>query len=103
MITNTSDKTFEQDTAKGVTVTDCWASWCGPCRMMAPVIEQLAKSYAGKIHFNKLNVDENHKVPMKFGIQGIPTLIVKKDGQVMDTIVGFRQADALKPMLDRYL
>ena len=69
-------------------VIDFWAPWCGPCRIVGPLIEELASEYVGKVTFGKLNVDENITVPSKFGVRSIPTLLVFKDGQAVDTIVG---------------
>lgn len=84
-----TDSNFNDEVAKHrIIVVDFWASWCGPCRMMAPIIESLAKEYAGKIVFGKLNVDENPVTSRKFGIMSIPTLIIFRDGQVSDKIIG---------------
>lgn len=69
-------------------IVDCWAAWCGPCKMIAPVIEELAKEYAGKVVFGKLNVDENPKIASEFGIMAIPTLFVFKNGEPVDVIQG---------------
>ena len=69
-------------------IVDCWAAWCGPCKMIAPIIEELAKEYAGKVVFGKLNVDENPKVASEFGIMAIPTLFVFKNGEPVDVIQG---------------
>ncbi len=69
-------------------LVDFWASWCGPCRMMAPVFEEVANSYSDKVNFYKLNVDENQETPKKYGVRGIPTLMLFKDGAVVNTIVG---------------
>ncbi len=69
-------------------LVDFWASWCGPCRMMAPVFEEVAASYGDKVNFYKLNVDENQDTPKKYGVRGIPTLMLFKDGNVVNTIVG---------------
>ncbi len=85
-----SDATFEVETQGGIPVlVDFWAEWCGPCRMVAPVLEQLAAEQAGKLKIVKLNVDENVETPQKFGITGIPTMILFRDGQPVERIVGF--------------
>ncbi|MEM0090099.1 MAG: thioredoxin [Nitrososphaerota archaeon] len=84
-------------------VVDFWAEWCAPCRMLAPVIKELAKEYAGKITFGKLNVDENPKTAMKFGIMSIPTLIVFKDGQPVDMIIGAVPKRQIEVRLNRYI
>ncbi len=75
-------------TTNELLVVDFWAPWCGPCRMVAPTVEQLATEYVGKVAFGKINVDDNQKVPSQFGVQGIPTLIVFKKGKPVETIVG---------------
>lgn len=103
MVTETTDKTFEQDTAKGVTLTDFWATWCGPCRMQSPVVEQLADEMGDKVTFNKMDVDANPETASNFGIMSIPTLLVKKDGEVVDTLVGYHSKDQIKQTLDQYL
>jgi thioredoxin 1 len=84
-------------------VVDCWASWCGPCRMVAPVIEELARDYAGKVLFGKLNVDENREVSMQYEIMSIPTLLVFKNGKLVDTIVGAMPKQTLEPKITRHL
>ncbi len=88
-VTHLADSTFNNFiNSSPIAVVDCWASWCGPCRMIAPIIEELAKQYAGKIVFGKLNVDENHEIPVKYGIMSIPTLLFFKNGQHVDTLIG---------------
>lgn len=99
----TTDQTFEQDTNEGVTVTDFWATWCGPCKMQAPVIEQLADEIGDKVTFTKLDVDENPETASKFGVMSIPTLLVKKDGQVVDTLVGFHPKEQLQEVLAQHI
>jgi thioredoxin 1 len=84
-------------------VVDCWAPWCGPCRMMTPVIEELAKDYQGKITFGKLNTDENQEVASKYGIQAIPTLLIFKDGKLTDRKVGALPKKALEGELTKSL
>ncbi|BAP86032.1 thioredoxin [Paucilactobacillus hokkaidonensis JCM 18461] len=99
----TTDKTFEADTGNGVTLTDFWATWCGPCRMQSPVVEQLSKDMGDQVTFNKMDVDENPATAQKFGIMSIPTLLVKKDGQVVDSIVGYHSKEQLQQILGQYL
>jgi len=84
-----SDRNFDQ-TVKNypLIVVDCWAAWCAPCRAIAPVVEELAKEYSGKVVFGKLNVDDNPETAEKFGIRAIPTLLVMKNGNEVDRIVG---------------
>lgn len=84
-------------------VVDCWAPWCGPCYMVAPVVEELAKDYAGRILFGKLNIDENRRVAMQYQVMSIPTLLVFKDGKLVDRIVGAIPRQMLEPQITRYL
>ena len=85
-----NDETFEAEVVNAdiPVVVDFWAVWCGPCRMIAPVVEELAEEYDGKVKFSKLNVDDSPEVSMKYGIRSIPTLLVFKDGKPVDQIVG---------------
>lgn len=84
-------------------LVDFWASWCGPCRMLAPIIEELATEYGDKIDFVKLNVDENTETPKKYGIRGIPTLILFKDGQAVNTTVGALPKGKIEEMLKKVI
>jgi thioredoxin 1 len=83
-------------------VVDCWAPWCGPCRMVAPVVEALAREMTGKVAFAKLNTDENVNVPNRYRISAIPTLLVFKDGKLADRIVGARPKEQLQAELKRH-
>ena len=84
-----TDSNFDSEVTKhDLIVVDFWAPWCGPCRMVGPVIEELASEYAGKVAFGKLNVDQNTTVPGRFAVRGIPTMIIFKDGRAVDTLVG---------------
>lgn len=87
---NVTDENFNKEVLEaGIpTFVDFWASWCGPCRMIGPVFEELSKEYAGKVKFAKVNVDENPKTPSAYGVRGIPTLIMFKGGKAVDQIVG---------------
>jgi len=99
-----SDKDFESAIAKyPLVVVDCWAEWCAPCRMIAPIVEELAKKYKGKIIFGKLDVSTNRMVPAKFGIRGIPTLLVFNKGKLVDRIVGVQPMSVLESKLNQYL
>lgn len=99
-----SDSTFNDFIKKySLVVVDCWAPWCGPCRMMSPVIDALAKEMQGKIAFGKLNTDENPKVAMRFQIEAIPTLLVIKDGELADRLVGAKPKEDLARRLRTYL
>jgi len=99
-----TDATFKEIIQKHpLVVVDCWAPWCGPCRMVAPVIKELARDYAGKILFGKLNVDENPEVSAQYEIMSIPTLLVFKNGKLVDKIVGAMPRQMLEPKITRYL
>jgi thioredoxin len=95
-IVHVSDSSFEQDVLKSnvPVLLDFWAEWCGPCKMIAPILDQIATEYAGKVLVAKMNVDENPKTPMKFNVRGIPTLILFKNGQAEGQKIGaVRKAD----------
>lgn len=102
MVKNITDQNFVQETEKGVVLTDFWATWCPPCKMQGPVIEQLDKEMGDKVKFTKMDVDQNQQVPTAFGIRSIPTLIVKKDGKVVDKLVGLHSKDQLEEVLAKY-
>lgn len=103
-ISAVSDSSFEQDVLKSdvPVLVDFWAEWCGPCRMIAPVLEQIAAEADGKFKIVKLNVDENPETPPKFSIRGIPTLLLFKDGQVVGTQVGAVHKDQLNAFIQRH-
>lgn len=84
-------------------LVDFWAEWCGPCRMIAPVVEELANEYAGRLKVAKLNVDENRDTAIQYGVMSIPTLILFKNGQPVERIVGFRPFIDLKNVIDKHL
>lgn len=84
-------------------VVDCWAPWCGPCHIVSPLVEELARDYAGRILFGKLNVDQNQGVARRFGIMSIPTLLVFKEGRLVDRIIGAMPRRALEPKITRHL
>jgi len=99
-----TDVTFKETVQNhSLVVVDCWAPWCAPCHIVAPIIEEMARDYAGKILFGKLNVDENRKVAMQYQIMGIPTLLVFKNGQLVDRIVGAVPRQILEPKITPYL
>ncbi|MBW1780014.1 MAG: thioredoxin [Deltaproteobacteria bacterium] len=100
-----SDANFEEEIVKAdiPAMVDFWAEWCGPCKMVGPAVEALAKEYEGKIKIAKMNVDENRATPAKFGIRSIPTLILFKDGKVADTIIGALPKGDLEAALKKLL
>ena len=100
-----NDSDFENSVLKSAlpVVVDFWAPWCGPCRMIAPILEKLATEYDGKIIVAKVNTDENPRWAMEYGVQGIPTLLFIREGQVEDRIVGVVPAPAIKARIDALL
>ncbi|MGE0615319.1 MAG: thioredoxin [Bacteriovoracia bacterium] len=100
-----TDTNFDSDVMKTgqISLVDFWAEWCGPCRMLAPTIDALANDFAGKVKVYKMNVDENPETPSKFGIRGIPTVILFKDGKMVDQIVGNQPKDAFVQAIQRQM
>jgi len=99
-----SDSTFEDNVRRySLVVVDCWAPWCAPCNLVAPIIEELARDYAGKILFAKLNVDHNQKIAGQYGIMGIPTILIFRNGKLVDRIVGAMPRQMLEPKIAKYL
>ena len=90
LIKHVSDASFEADVLQSTqpVLVDYWAEWCGPCKMIAPILDEMASTYSGKLQIAKMNVDENREIPGKFGIRGIPTLMLFKDGKLAATKVG---------------
>ena len=105
LIKHVTDATFEADVLQSAQpiLVDYWAEWCGPCKMIAPILDEVATSYAGKLAVTKMNVDENRAVPAQFGIRGIPTLMVFKDGQLAATKVGAMSKAQLTAFIDQQL
>ena len=104
-IKEVTDTTFDADVVKNTlpTLVDFWAPWCGPCRMVAPIVGELSEEYSGKMNFVKMNTDENPAVPSKFGIRSIPTLMLFQGGDLKATIVGFRPKSDIKKRIDEAL
>ena len=100
-----TDGSFEQQVINAETpiLVDFWAEWCGPCKMIAPVLEELATEYDGKLQIGKLDVDNNPDTAMAYGVMSIPTLLLFKDGQPVDRIVGFQQKAQLKRRLETHI
>ena len=98
-----TDSNFDQEIQAGVVLVDFWAEWCGPCRRIAPIVEELAGQYDGRATVGKLNVDENPNVPGRFMIRGIPTLLLFKNGQLADTLVGLAPKEDIAKMIDKQL
>jgi thioredoxin 1 len=105
LIKHVSDSSFEGDVlhATQPVVVDFWAEWCGPCKMIAPILDDVATAYQGKVQIAKMNVDENRDIPAKFGIRGIPTLMVFKGGQLAATKVGAMSKAQLTAFIDQQL
>lgn len=103
--TAVSDASFEADVLKSdkPVLVDFWAEWCGPCKMIAPILDEVARDYAGKLRVAKVNIDENQETPARFGIRGIPTLMLFKDGNVEATKVGALSKSQLTAFLDSHL
>ncbi|HKP85207.1 MAG TPA: thioredoxin [Blastocatellia bacterium] len=100
-----TDQSFEQDVLKSeqLVLVDFWAEWCGPCKALAPTVEQVAQQYEGRAKVVKMNVDENNQVPPRYGIKGIPTLILFKNGNEAERVVGNTSKDNISKMIERAL
>ncbi|MDR4889167.1 thioredoxin [Bacillus sp. HNG] len=98
-ITNVTDQNFDTETKEGVVLADFWAPWCGPCKMIAPVLEELDSEIGDKVKIVKLDVDDNQETAAKFGVMSIPTLLVFKNGEVVDKVVGYQPKEALADRL----
>ena len=99
-----TDSNFDEETKNGVVLVDFWAEWCGPCRRLAPTVDALATEYDGRVTVGKMNVDENPDVPdRRFHVRGIPTLLLFKNGELADTIVGLAAKEDISSMIDKHL
>lgn len=105
MVKEIQDKNFQQEVIShdGTVVVDFWAPWCGPCKMLSPVIDEIAEELSGKVKFTKVNVDNNPVVSSSFRIASIPTVMIFKDGKVVDTMVGFRPKESIKMMIQKHV
>ena len=105
LIKHISDASFESDVIKAEkpVLVDYWAEWCGPCKMIAPILDEVSETYKDKLQVAKMNVDENRDIPAKFGIRGIPTLMIFKDGQLAATKVGAMSKAQLTAFIDQQL
>ncbi|HIV74572.1 MAG TPA: thioredoxin [Candidatus Pseudogracilibacillus intestinigallinarum] len=101
-IVDVTDQNFTQETAEGLVLVDFWAPWCGPCKMIAPVLEELDGELGDKVKIAKLNVDDNQETAGKYGVMSIPTLLLMKDGNVVDQVVGFQPKEALAELVDKH-
>jgi thioredoxin 1 len=104
-IHHVKDDTFDAEVLKSTTpvLLDYWAEWCGPCKMIAPILDEVAKDYAGKLKVAKINIDDNQETPSKFGVRGIPTLMLFKNGAVEATKVGAMSKSQLKAFIDGHI
>ncbi|CAD2075278.1 thioredoxin [Phocicoccus pinnipedialis] len=102
-IIDVNDATFKETIGEGVKLVDFWAPWCGPCKMIAPVLEEVSAELDGKADIVKLNVDENQATAAEFGVMSIPTLILFKDGEEVDKVVGFQPKEQLTALIEKHL
>ncbi|WP_102026841.1 thioredoxin [Salirhabdus sp. Marseille-P4669] len=101
-IVNATDQSFNEETSNGLVLADFWATWCGPCKMIAPVLEELDSEMADKVKIVKLDVDENQETAQKFGVMSIPTLLLFKDGEVVDQVIGYQPKEALTELVNKH-
>lgn len=102
-IVNTTDQNFSAETSQGLVLVDFWAPWCGPCKMIAPVLEELDSEMSDTVKIAKVDVDENPETAGNFGVMSIPTLILLKDGEIVDKAVGFQPKEALAELVKKHV
>ncbi len=104
-ILEVTDANFDQEVLKSdqPVLIDFWAVWCGPCKALSPIVDEVAASYAGKVKVAKMNVDQNQGTPGRYGIRGIPTLLIFKDGQVKEQIVGYVPKETIEKAIDKHM
>lgn len=103
MVKALTDETFLDETSEGVSLIDFWAEWCGPCKMQSPIIEEMDEESDGSVKYFTLDVDANQEIAGQLGIMSIPTLLVKKDGQVVDAMIGYHSKEQITEKLNKYL
>ena len=100
-VTSLDQTNFETEVAEGPAMVDFWATWCGPCRQLSPVVDELASEYEGRVRVGKVNLDDNQEIAIRYGVQAIPTLLFLRDGQIVDRIVGVQSKGAIAAKLDQ--
>ena len=101
-ISHVTDANFAAETGEGLVLVDFWATWCGPCKMIAPVLEEVDAELGDKLKIAKLDVDENQETASKYGVMSIPTLILMKDGQEVDKVIGYQPKEALVEFINKH-
>ena len=102
MMQAVTDKDFSEKTASGLSVTDFWATWCGPCKMQSPILEEMSEESDGSVDYYKIDVDENPATSQQHGVMSIPTLLIQKDGEVVDTLIGVHSREQIEAALEAH-
>lgn len=102
MVQAITDTNFIEETKSGLVITDFWAAWCGPCRMQSPVLEELESEVGDEVKITKMDIEENPQTPAEFGIMSIPTLLFKKDGEVVETLVGYHPKEQIEEVIAKH-